>query len=232
MLRLTLNATRIRKIGCLSLLILFSAAGGSAWGLGASFDMPGKTPDQAVEVAKRSLARLNVNCIEQEITLGAHWRCKTSFFSLVGLDVFVSTIPEKSIIRADSRNRQSYAFIDLVANETGQPPFERTYGEKSLLLSTGATLISPALGYLYVNSNSMIKNKSVFLPFLGFLFGDLALFWVSSKIWFTNGFDPFDVGLTSMLIAMGSFRAIMLVPFSVQVLAHNRFAGLQITYRF
>ncbi len=211
---------------------LFALSVNGIYGLGASFDMPGKTPDQAVEIAKRSLQRLNVNCIDQEVTLGAHWRCKTGFFSIVGLDVFVSTIPEKSIIRADSRNRQSYAFIDLVANETGQPPFEKTYGEKSLLLSTGATLISPALGYLYVNSNSMIKNKSVFLPFLGFLFGDLALFWVSSKIWFTNGFDPFDVGLTSMLIAMGSFRAIMLVPFSVQVLAHNRFAGLQITYRF
>jgi len=211
---------------------LFALGVNGVYGLGASFDMPGKTPDQAVEIAKRSLQRLNVNCIDQEVTLGAHWRCKTGFFSIVGLDVFVSTIPEKSIIRADSRNRQSYAFIDLVANETGQPPFEKTFGEKSLLLSTGATLISPALGYLYVNSNSMIKNKSVFLPFLGFLFGDLALFWVSSKIWFTNGFDPFDVGLTSMLIAMGSFRAIMLVPFSVQVLAHNRFAGLQITYRF
>lgn len=216
----------------LSFVALVFSCLSTLWGLGASFDMPGKTPEQAVEVAKRSLARLNVNCVDQEVTLGAHWRCKTSFFSIIGLDVFVSTIPEKSIIRADSRNRQSYAFIDLVANETGQPAYEKTYGEKSLLLSTGATLISPALGYLYVNSNSMVKNKSVFLPFLGYLFGDLALFWVSSKIWFTNGFDPFEVGLTSMLIAMGTFRAIMLVPFSIQVMAHNRFAGLQITYRF
>ncbi len=202
------------------------------WGVGSSFDMPGKTPEEAVDVAKRSLKRLNVNCVEQEITLGAHWRCKTTFFSLVGLDVFVSTIPEKAIIRADSRNRQSFAFIDLVANETGHAPFERQYTEKSLLLTAGATLVSPAFGYWYVNSNSMIKNKSTFLPFLGFLFGDLALFWVSSKIWFTNGFDPFDVGMTSMLISMGTFRAIMLVPFSIQILAHNRFAGLQITYRY
>ncbi|AFM12940.1 hypothetical protein [Turneriella parva] len=232
MLRFTGHRAAIFSICRLSFTAVVFSCLGSIWGLGASFDMPGKTPEQAVEVAKRSLARLNVNCIDQEVTLGAHWRCKTSFFSIIGLDVFVSTIPEKSIIRADSRNRQSYAFIDLVANETGQPAYEKTYGEKSLLLSTGATLISPAFGYLYVNSNSMVKNKSVFLPFLGYLFGDLALFWVSSKIWFTNGFDPFEVGLTSMLIAMGTFRAIMLVPFSIQVMAHNRFAGLQITYRF
>jgi hypothetical protein len=78
----------------------------------------------------------------------------------------------------------------------------------------------------------MIKNKSIFLPMLGLFFADLALFWVSSKIYFTNGFDPFDVGLTSMLISMGTFRAVMLVPLSVQVLAHNRFVGLQITYRY
>jgi hypothetical protein len=227
-----LPATASRGILSYLLLALILPLAAPAWGVGASFDLPGKTPEEAVEVAKRSLKRLDVTCVDQEITLGAHWRCKTSFFSLVGLDVFVATIPEKSIIRADSRNRQSFAFVDLVANETGNPPFEHTYGDKSLLLTAGATLISPAFGYWYVNSNSMIKNKSIFLPFLGFLFGDLALFWVSSKIWFTNGFDPFDVGLTSMLISMGTFRAIMLVPFSVQILAHNRFAGLQITYRY
>lgn len=206
--------------------------GSSAWAVGASFDMPGKTADEAVETTKKALKRLNTDCVEQEITLGAHWRCKTPFYSLVGLDIFVSTIPEKTIIRADSRNRQSFAFVDLVAQENGQGPFPNTYGEKSLLLTAGATLITPALGYWYVNSNSMIKNKSIFLPMMGMLFGDLALFWVSSKVWFTNGFDPFDVGLTSMLISMGTYRAIMLVPFSVQVLAHNRFVGLQITFRY
>jgi hypothetical protein len=194
--------------------------------------MPGKTPEEAIDTAKRALERLNTTCIEQDITLGAHWRCKTGFFSLVGLDVSVVAIADKAIIRADSRNRQSYAFIDLVAHETGLGPFPHTYGEKSLLLATGATLVSPALGYWYVNSSSMIKNKSIFLPMLGLILGDLALFWASSKIYFTNSFDPFGVGLTSMLISMGAFRALMLVPLSVQVLAHNRFAGLQITFRY
>ncbi len=222
----TLGATRGAAI-CLALWV-----SSPVWSVGASLDMPGKTPEEAVATAKRALARINTDCIEQEITLGAHWRCKTGFFSIVGLDVFVSTIPDKTIIRADSRNRQSFAFIDLVAHESGQGPFAHTYGEKSLLLTAGATLISPALGYWYVNSNSMIRNKSTFLPMLGLFFGDLALFWVSSKIYFTNGFDPFDVGLTSMLISMGTFRAVMLVPLSVQVLAHNRFVGLQITFRY
>lgn len=200
--------------------------------VGSSLDIPGKSADEVTEIVKRSLKRIDANCVEQEITLGSHWRCKTPFYSIIGLDVFVSTIPEKTVIRADSRNRQSYAFIDLISHETGAKPYENKYSEKSLLLSTGATLISPALGYWYVNSNSMIKNKSVFLPFLGFLAGDLALFWMSSKIYFTNGFDPFDVGLTSMLISMGTYRAVMLVPFSIQVMAHNRFAGLQISFRF
>ena len=204
----------------------------SAHAIGASLDLSGKTADEATEIVKKSLKRLDANCVEQEITLGSHWRCKTPFFSIVGLDVFVSSIPDKTVIRADSRNRQSYAFIDLVASETGAKPYENKYGEKSLLIAAGATLITPALGYWYVNSNSMIKNKSIFLPFLGFLAGDLALFWVSSKIYFTNGFDPFDVGLKSMLISLGTYRAIMLVPFSIQVMAHNRFAGLQITFRF
>lgn len=203
-----------------------------AWSVGASFDMPGKTPEEAVDTAKRALKRLNTDCTEQEITMGGHWRCKTGLFSIVGLDVFVSTIPDKALIRADSRNRQSFAFVDLVAHESGQGPFANTYGEKSLLLTAGATLISPALGYWYVNSNSMIRNKSTFLPMLGLLFGDLALFWLSSKIYFTNSLDPFGAGLTSMLISMGTFRAAMLVPFSVQVLAHNRFVGLQITFRY
>ena len=203
-----------------------------AHAVGASLDLSGKTADEATEIVKKSLKRLDANCIEQDITLGSHWRCKTPFYSIIGLDVFVSSIPDKTVIRADSRNRQSYAFIDLVANETGAKPYEHKYGDKSLLLAAGATLITPALGYWYVNSKSMIKNKSVFLPFLGFLAGDLALFWVSSKIYFTNGFDPFDVGLTSMLISMGTYRAVMLVPFSIQVMAHNRFAGLQISFRF
>lgn len=202
------------------------------WGLGASLDLPGKTADQATEVARRALKRLNTECTEQDITLGAHWRCKTPFYSIVSLDVFVSTIPDKAIIRADSRGRQGYAFIDLVAQETGQGPFEQKYGEKSLLMTFGATMLSPAIGYWYINSNSMIKNKSIFLPFVGMLFGDLALFWVSSKVYFTNGFDPFGAGLASMLISMGAYRLGAFLPFSVQVLAHNRFAGLQITYRY
>jgi hypothetical protein len=200
--------------------------------LGASFDLPGKKPEEAVDVAKRALKRLDTDCAEQDVTLGAHWRCKTPFFSVLSLDVFVSTIPDKAIVRADSRNRQSFAFIDLVAQESGSGPFEHKYGDKSLLLTFGATMVSPAFGYWYINSNSMVKNKSIFLPFLGFLFGDLALFWLSSKIYFTNGFDPFEVGLTSMLISMGAYRAIALFPFSLQVMAHNRFAGLQITYRY
>lgn len=205
---------------------------GTTYGLGASIDLPGKSADEATEVAKKALKRLDVTCNEQDITLGAHWRCKTPFYSFIGLDVFVSTIPEKSIIRADARNRQSFAFVDLVANEMGQGPFERKYSDKSLLLSTAATLVSPGLGYLYANTNSMIKNKSIFLPVMGFLFGDLALFWMSSKIYFTNGFDPFGAGLTSMLISMGAYRLAMLLPVSVQVMVHNRFAGLQITYRY
>lgn len=201
--------------------------------VGASLELPGKTPEQAVETAKNALQRLDTTCIEQEITNGAYWRCKTPFFSVVGLDVSVATLTDnKPLIRADSRNRQSFAFIDLIAHDSGQGPFAHSYGEKSLLLAAGATLLSPALGYWYVNSHSMIKNKSNFLPMLGLFFGDLALFWVSSKIYFTNGFDPFGVGLTSMLISMGAFRAIMLVPLSVQVMAHNRFVGLQITFRY
>ncbi len=204
----------------------------STHAVGASLDLSGKTADEATEIVKKSLKRLDANCVEQEITLGAHWRCKTPFYSIVGLDVFISAIPDKTVVRADSRNRQSYAFIDLVANETGAKPYENKYGEKSLLLAAGATLITPALGYWYVNSNSMIRNKSIFLPFLGFLAGDLALFWVSSKTYFTNGFDPFGDSMASMLISMGTFRAVMLVPFSIQVMAHNRFAGLQITFRF
>lgn len=194
--------------------------------------MPGKKPEEAVDAAKRALQRLNTDCIEQDITLGAHWRCKTGFFSLLGLDVTVLNPTDRVVLRADSRNRQSFAFIDLVAHENGQGPFAHTYGEKSLLLTAGATLVSPALGYWYVNSNSMIRNKSIFLPMLGLFFSDLALFWVSSKIYFTNGFDPFGVGLTSMLISMGAFRAMMLVPLSVQVLAHNRFVGLKISFRY
>jgi hypothetical protein len=216
----------------LAVMCLALHAFSPAWSVGASMDMPGKTPEEAIDTAKRALKRLDTHCVEQEITMGGHWRCKTGFFSVVDLDVSVATIPEKVILRADSRNRQSFAFIDLVAHETGQGPFAKTYSEKSLVLAAGATLISPALGYWYVNSNSMIKNRSIFLPMLGLFFADLALFWVSSKIYFTNSFDPFDVGRTSMLISMGAFRAVMLVPLSVQVLAHNRFAGLQITYRY
>ena len=213
-------------------IVVLAALPSSTHAVGASLDLSGKTADEATEIVKKSLKRLDANCIEQEVTLGSHWRCKTPFYSIIGLDVFVSSIPDKTVIRADSRNRQSYAFIDLVASETGAKPYDHKYGDKSLLLAAGATLITPALGYWYVNSNSMIKNKSIFLPFLGFLAGDLALFWVSSKIYFTNGFDPFDVGLTSMLISMGTYRAVMLVPFSIQVMAHNRFAGLQISFRF
>jgi hypothetical protein len=213
-------------------LIFATFAPNRAWGIGASVDLPGKTPEQAVEIAKSALQKLNTTCNDREITNGAHWRCKTPFYSIVGLDVYVSTIPDKAIVRADSSNRQSYAFVDLVSHEAGLPGFEHKYGDKSLLLGTGATLISPALGYLYVNTGSMIKSKSVFLPFLGFLAGDLALFWVSSKVYFTNGFDPTNVGLTSMLISMFAYRAIMLVPFSMQILAHNRFVGLQISFRY
>lgn len=204
-----------------------------AFAVGASLELPGKTPEQAIETAKSALKRLNTDCVEQEITNGANWRCKTPFLSVIGLDVSVATLADnKPLIRADSRNRQSFAFIDLVAHDNGQGPFPHRYGEKSLLLTAGATLLSPALGYWYANSNSMIKNKSTFLPMLGLFFGDLALFWVSSKVYFTNSFDPFGYGLTSMLISMGAFRAIMLVPLSVQVMAHNRFVGLQITFRY
>lgn len=225
--------TRLTPL-CHALLLALSlpVIGSQIWGLGASLDMPGKTAEQVTELAKKSLKRLNTECVDQDVTMGAQWRCKTPLFSIVSLDIFVSTIPEKSIIRADSRNRQSYAFIDLVSQEAGLPGFDHKYKEKSMLMTVGATLISPALGYWYVNSDSMIKNKSTLLPFLGFLAGDLALFWVSSKNYFTNGFDPFDVGLGSMLVSMGTYRAVMMVPFSVQVLAHNRFAGLQITFRY
>ncbi|HNA80786.1 MAG TPA: hypothetical protein PKY99_15095, partial [Turneriella sp.] len=194
----------IRRIFLAALIF----ATGSTFAIGASLDLPGKTAEEGTQLVKRSLKRLNTDCVEQDITLGSQWRCKTPLFSIVSLDIFVSTIPEKTIIRADSRNRQSYAFIDLVSNENGEKPYETKYSEKSLLLSAGATLVSPALGYWYANSNSMIKNKSIFLPILGFLAGDLALFWMSSKIYFTNGFDPFDVGLKSMLISMGTYRAI------------------------
>lgn len=213
-------------------LVGFIALPAHVFALGASIDLPGKSAEEATEIAKKALKRLDVTCNDQDITLGAHWRCKTPFYTYIGLDVFVSTIPEKSIIRADARNRQSFAFVDLVANEMGQGPFERKYADKSLLFSTAATLVSPGLGYLYANTNSMIKNKSIFLPVLGFLAGDLALFWMSSKIYFTNGFDPFGAGLASMLISMGAYRFAMLLPVSVQVLAHNRFAGLQITFRY
>ena len=205
---------------------------GNIWSLGASMDMPGKTAEQATEVAKRALKRLDADCIEKDETMGATWRCKTPIYSIVSLDVFVSTIPDKAIIRADSRGRQGYAFIDLVAQENGQGPFEQKYGTKSIPLTVGATLLSPAFGYWYINNNSMIKSKSILLPFAGMLFGDLALFWVSSKVYFTNGFDPFGAGLASMLISMGLYRLGALLPFSVQVLAHNRFAGLEITYRY
>lgn len=218
--------------GFLYACLVFPLLTPGLWALGASLDLPGKTADQSVEIAKRSLKRLNTDCVEQDVTLGAHWRCKTPFYSIVSLDVFVSTIPEKSIVRADSRNRQSYAFVDLVAQENGQGPFENKYSDKSLLLTLGTTLVSPAFGYWYINSGSMIKSKSIFLPFVGMLFGDLALFWVSSKSYFTNGFDPFGDSMASMLISMGAYRAVMLVPFSMQILAHNRFAGLQITYRY
>lgn len=200
--------------------------------VGAALEMPGKKPEEAVAVVQNALRRIHTTCIEQEITLGAHWRCKTPFFSVVGLDISVTALPEKSIIRADSRNRQGFAFIDLVAQETGQGPFAQRYGEKSFIVGTLATAISPALGYWYVNSNSMIRNKSLFWPMLGLIFGDLFLFWMSSKIYFTNSFDPFGAGFTSMVISMAAFRTIMLVPISWQVLAHNRFAGLQISYRF
>lgn len=200
--------------------------------MGASIDLPGKTPDEATDITKRALKRLGATCNEQDITMGAHWRCKTPWYSYLGLDVFVSTIPEKAIIRADARNRQSLAFIDLVANETGQGPYPHNYGEKSLLLNFGATMISPSLGFLYTNSNSMVRQRSVFLPFISLLAGDLFLFWMSSKVYFTNGFDPFGAGLVSMLISIGIYRAAALLPFTVQILTHNRFAGLSITYRF
>lgn len=220
-----------RNIVTLCAFAAFCAS--NLYGVGASLDIKGKTTEEAVAVTKKALERLDTTCLEKDITLGAEWRCKTPFFSIVGLDVFIATVPDKVILRADASNRQSFAFVDLVEHEidpTKKNP--NTYTEKSLWLTAGATLISPALGHWYVNENSMLKNRSTFLTTLGLFAGDLALFWMSSKIYFTHGFDPFDAGLTSMLITMGAYRAVMLVPFSVQVMAHNRFVGLQISFRF
>jgi len=223
---------KLQRLGSYAIPLVLFFVSHQLFALGASIDLPGKSPEEATEITKRALDRLGATCKDQEITMGAHWRCKTPWYSFLGLDVFVSTIPEKAIVRADARNRQSLAFVDLVAHEIGQGPFDHKYGEKSLLLNFGATLISPSLGYLYINSNSMVRNKSIFIPFFALFGSDLLLFWMSSKVYFTNGFDPFGAGLVSMLITMGIYRAAALLPFTVQVLAHNRFAGLSITYRF
>ncbi|HRP68625.1 MAG TPA: hypothetical protein PLY93_03765, partial [Turneriella sp.] len=150
----------------------------AVYGIGTTLEMPGKTAEQATEKSKNVLKKLNTNCIEQDITLGSQWRCKTPFFSIVGLDIFVSTLPDRAIVRADAINRQSYAFIDALAQENGEGPFTNKYEEKSLLMTIGTTLLSPALGYWYTNSNSMVRSKSMLLPVLGLFLGDVALFWM------------------------------------------------------
>ena len=213
-------------------IFLFALGGGHLWSISAAIDLPKKSVDEGKEYALRALKRLNTNCTEMDVTLGSAWRCKTSTWSIIGLDVFVSTIPEKTILRVDASTRASHAFIDIVAQDMGQGPYEKKYTEKSLILSTATTLISPSLGYLYVNYDTMMKSKSIWLKSMGLLFADLSLFWISSKVFFTNGFEPFEAGLVPMLITMGAYRLAALMPFSWQVIAHNRFVGLGVTFRF
>ncbi|MBV6493403.1 MAG: hypothetical protein LDLANPLL_01419 [Turneriella sp.] len=224
-------ATWVRVFFLRGVILIFLCVN-STYAMGAALELPGKSTEETIAKAQVVLKKLNTQCVEQEITLGANWRCKTPFFSIVSLDIYVSTLTDRAFLRADAPNRQSYAFIDAVAEENGQGPFQNKYESKSLLLTFGATLLSPALGYWYTNYNSMVRSKSTLLTTLGLFLGDAALFWMSSKTFFTHGFDPFDTGLTPMLITLGAFRAAVLVPLSIQVLAHNRFAGLQLTYRY
>lgn len=208
------------------------AFGSGLSAIGASIELPKKTPEEADRLVKKTLDKLRVSYKDEEETNGFAHRYTSRWYSPFDIGVYVGSYPDKAIIHVDSSTRQSYAFADALLIEDGQGPFEKKYTEKSLVLSTATTLISPGLGHFYVNSGTPFRTRSSTLTSLGYLGVDLLMFWLGSKTFFTHGIDPFDRGLIPTLILMGGYRLYALVPFSLQIIAHNRFAGLGYTFRF
>lgn len=220
-----------RTLYCLTAVLCFSLTS-AITGIGASIELPNKSAEEADRLVKKTLDKLQVAYRDEDVTDGFAHRYTSRWYSPFDVSVYIGSYPNRAIVHVASTTRQSYAFADALLIEDGQGPFEKKYSEKSLFLSTASTLISPGLGHYYINSGTPFRTRSSTLTSLGYLGVDLVLFWLGSKTFFTHGIDPLDRGLIPTLILMGGYRLYALVPFSLQIIAHNRFAGLGYTFRF
>ena len=217
---------------CLPLLFLLTSL--RLYAVGAAIDVSNQTPEQAKDFVKKTLTKIQASHYEDDDTEGFKYRLNTSWYSPYSFDVFIGTYGDdhKTLVRIDAPNRMGFALGDVLMQENGSKPFAKKYGTKSAILGDTLTLISPTIGYLYVNSYTPFAPKSLWLRPLIYTGIDLLFFWMGAKTFFTHGFDPFDRGKIATAVLLGAFRLWAIIPHHLQIVAHNRMVSLGYSFRF
>jgi len=197
-----------------------------------SEEFPALSPDQANQLLLQSFQKINTGYKKLDETKGFDYYYRTSFFSPFPLKIFITREKNGSIIRIDSPNRMSFAFADILLQESGKGPFAYHYNKKIIPLTALSTLIHPSLGYLYTYLGSPLKEKKYFMKPVIYLAIDAVLIFVGGKTFFTHGFDPLKRGLIATTALLTTHRLFHLYVNTMSNIAHNRIVELGYTFRY
>ncbi|MES0491605.1 MAG: hypothetical protein ABUK01_16535 [Leptospirales bacterium] len=225
-----MNSPNIAKI--IALLLLSAFASTTVAQIKYSIEVE-TTPEETQKKIEETLKKFNTPFKLMDKTSGFQYRTKTPFLNPFAMNIFVGEFNNKTVIRIDSPfYRTSRAFTDVLLQESGVSAFPVTYRPKSALLSIPLTLIAPSLGSWYTFAKSPLKPAKFWMsPFI-YLGIDLVLLFIGGKTFFTHGFDPFDRGLISTVILLGTHRLFHMYLNISAVTAHNRLVKMGYTFQY
>lgn len=211
----------------------------------ASQDYPDIPPEKMNELVLQTFKKIGSNYISLENTTGFNYRYKNPLFNLYGFDLYIGDYGKGSLIRIESLDKTNLSLQDIFMRESfsfgkknTQTPeqisklFPYSHHKKSLFLGYLLTLTLPAAGSLYTNLDSAFSSQGSWLYSLLYLGIDGLLLWTGGTTFFTHSFDPFQSGLASTLILMGSYRVGHLIFNHISITANNRLVQLGYTFQF
>ena len=215
-------------IFCICLIMSFPVFGINA----VTGDIENKNPDEVNEVVLKTLTKLGSGYHKETDTKGFSFHYTSPVLNLYPFDIYIGEYGGGSMIRIESIDKTNTALLDVFTSENTGIKYQNTYQPKSLALEYALTFVLPAAGNLYTNIDSPFSLKFSWLFPILYLGIDAGLVWMGGTTFFTHAFDPFNTGLASTLILLGTHRIVHMVFNHISIVAQNRMIGLGYTFQF
>jgi hypothetical protein len=223
------DAKEMKKVVLLYLVILIT----NFHARGAAVLIKGKTPEIFTPEFEKFMKKKDIYLDKSSPSYGSKYVWDSPWYSTYSLKLQLHDYNNTdTIIRIDSTFNMEKAFQSIFANEFNEEPFEVSYPTKNTFLTGSLSLLSPALGHLFLYSNTPFHNSNTWTESFQLMGVDAVLFFLGSKTFFTHSVDPLDRGLVATAILMGGFRLFYFIPALQVNLAQNKVVELGYKFQF